>query len=154
MTLTVEGGRNIIRAITNSGDVDRGDYTMSKLMRISIAILGSLVAIVPAFAHHSITAEFSPGKEFTVSGVLTRIEWTNPHIYWFVDVKNENGQIETYAFQGGPPSMYHRVGLRKADWKVGEVVTVTAIAAKDGTKTLGFGELVKYSDGHEIVLNH
>lgn len=109
---------------------------------------------MPVLAHHSITAEFAPGKEFTVTGVLTRIDWTNPHVYWFVDVKDENGNVETYAFQGGPPSMYHRVGLRKADWIVGQVVTVTAIAAKDGTKTLGFGEVVKYSDGHSIVLQH
>ena len=120
---------------------------------LSAALLGLLLGM-PAFAHHSITAEFSPGKEFTVTGVLTRVDWTNPHIYWFVEVKDESGKVETYAFQGGPPGMYHRVGLRKADWIIGEVVTVTAIAAKDGTKTLGFGELVKYSDGHSIVLQH
>ena len=127
---------------------------MNTSQRLSAALVGLLFAILPAFAHHSITAEFAPGKEFTVTGVLTRVEWTNPHIYWFVDVKDEKGNVETYAFQGGPPGMYHRVGLRKADWIIGEVVTVTAIAAKDGTKTLGFGELVKYSDGHSIVLQH
>lgn len=127
---------------------------MNRRHKISFALLGLLLASMPVLAHHSITAEFAPGKEFTVTGVLTRIDWTNPHVYWFVDVKDENGNVETYAFQGGPPSMYHRVGLRKADWIVGQVVTVTAIAAKDGTKTLGFGEVVKYSDGHSIVLQH
>jgi hypothetical protein len=127
---------------------------MSKFHAVSLALLGLLLAAVPALAHHSIAAEFDPSKEFTVTGVLTRIEWTNPHCYWYVDVKDENGKVETWRFQGGIPGLYHRVGLRKEDWKIGEVVTVTAKVAKDGTKHLGFATLFKYSDGHALVLDH
>jgi hypothetical protein len=126
---------------------------MHKASAISIAFFGLFLAVLPTFAHHSIAAEFDPSKDFTVTGVLTRVEWTNPHIYWYVDVKDESGNIETWRFQGAPPSMLHRAGLLRSDWKIGETVTVSAKPAKDGSK-LGFGTLIKYADGHSIVLYH
>jgi hypothetical protein len=126
---------------------------MNKANGILIAFFGLFLAALPTFAHHSIAAEFDPTKDFTVTGVLTRVEWTNPHIYWYVDVKNESGDIETWRFQGAPPSMLHRAGLLRSDWKIGETVTVSAKPAKDGSK-LGFGTNIKYADGHSIVLYH
>ena len=99
-----------------------------------LAVFGLLVATIPAFAHHSITAEFDPSKEITVTGTLTRVDWTNPHIYWYVDAKGDDGQVETWSFEGNPPSTLHRAGVKKEDWKIGEMVTVTAAAVKDGTK--------------------
>jgi hypothetical protein len=107
----------------------------------------------PTSAHHSVTAEFDPSKEFTVTGVLTHVDWTNPHIYVWVDVKGDDGQVVNWAFEGNPPGILHRAGVGKDVFKVGEVITVTAIAAKDGTKHLGFGRLYKYSDGHEVRLS-
>jgi len=119
---------------------------------ILLALFGLLTVAVPALAHHSIDAEFDQSKEFTITGVLTRIDWVNPHIYYYVDVKNDSGQVETWAFQGAPPTALHRSGVKKEDWKVGETVTVTANVAKDGTKHLGFGRMIKYTDGHVVVL--
>jgi hypothetical protein len=110
-----------------------------------------LAAGVPALAHHSLTAEFDPSRVITVTGVLVKVEWTNPHVYWYVDAKNENGQTETWSFESNPPGTLHRAGIRKEDWKIGETVSVTAAAAKDDTKHLGFGKMIKYSDGHVLV---
>jgi Family of unknown function (DUF6152) len=127
---------------------------MSRLHVGLLALLSLVLAAVPALAHHSINAEFDPHKNFTVTGVMKRIDWTNPHIYWYVDVKDANGKVETYRFQGANPRGYHRAGLKKDDWKIGEVVTVSAKAAKDGTSLEGFATQFKYSDGHAIVLDH
>ena len=121
-------------------------------------VLGAMLACsvisaaVPVFAHHSITSEFDPSKEFSIKGVLTKIEWSNPHVYTYADVTDPStGKTETWAFEGNPPGTLHRAGVKKEDWKIGETVTITAVAAKDGTKHLGFLKMIKYSDGHALV---
>jgi len=83
---------------------------------------------------------------------MTSIQWVNPHTYTFVDVKDpKTGKVENWAFEGNPPATYHRAGLRRSDWRVGEDVTVTYAAAKDGTKHLGFLKMIRYKDGHTMV---
>jgi len=123
----------------------------TKMWRGFVAASLLFVASVPAFAHHSFSAEFDGSKEFVVKGVLTKVLWTNPHIYIYMDVTEPNGQVQEYAFESGPPSVLHRAGVGKDDFKVGDTVTMTACPAKDGTKTLGWMKMIKYSDGHLFV---
>ena len=119
---------------------------------VLVAACGLFLGAVPVLAHHSISSEFDPSKEASVRGVLAKVDWVNPHIYTYVDVKDEQtGQVERWAFEGNPPVTYHRAGLVKSDWKIGQTVTLTFAAAKDGTKHLGFCKMIKYDDGHIMV---
>jgi uncharacterized protein DUF6152 len=120
---------------------------------VLLALFGLFVAAVPALAHHSVTAEFNPDREWVITGVLSKVDWINPHTATWVDVKDEKtGKVETWGCEGNPPSTYSRAGVHREDWRVGEVVTMTCIAAKDGSKRWGFLKQIKYhSDGHVLV---
>lgn len=120
---------------------------------VLVALFGWFVAAVPALAHHSVTAEFNPDKEWVITGVLSKVDWINPHTATWVDVKDEKtGKVDTWGCEGNPPSTYSRAGVHREDWRVGEVVTMTCIAAKDGSKRWGFLKQIKYhSDGHVLV---
>jgi hypothetical protein len=122
-----------------------------KYSGIVLAVVCGLAAAAPALAHHSFSAEFDGSKTFVVKGVLTKVDWTNPHIYLYLDAKGPAGKVEQYAFSSGPPAALRRAGIKKTDFKIGDTVTITGAPAKDGTKLLGWLKMIKYSDGHVFV---
>jgi hypothetical protein len=109
----------------------------------------ALLAVVPAAAHHSISAEFDLSKPVKFSGVIKKVDWTNPHIYTHVEVK-EAGKTTIYRVEGGPPNALFRQGWRKDTLKVGETVSVTGIRAKNPT-SMNIGQAtILTADGKRV----
>jgi hypothetical protein len=118
---------------------------------VALSAVAMLAATVPALAHHSFSAEFDGSKTFVVKGVLTKVDWTNPHIYLYLDVTGPGGKVQQYAFSSGPPAALRRAGIKKNDFQIGQAVTITGAPAKDGTQHLGWLKMIKYADGHVFV---
>jgi hypothetical protein len=119
-----------------------------KLLVLSVS-LGTFLATVPAFAHHAFAAEYDALKPVTLKGTLTRMEWTNPHGWIHVDVKDEGGKVESWAIEFGSPNALLRRGLRKTDFPEGVEVVVTGFRAKNGSRTVN-GTAVKLPDGRNL----
>ncbi len=95
-------------------------------MRV-VSVLASILcaAVVSVSAHHSFAAEYDGEKQVTVSGTVVKIDWTNPHIHFFVDVKDDKGNVTQWKFEGYPPNMLVRQGWKRdATMKPGDMVTV------------------------------
>src|SRR5207249_6921467 len=113
------------------------------------AFLYGLASAGSVWAHHSVQAQFDIHKTVSISGTVAKIEWINPHSYLTVNVKNSEGKIQKWAFELGGAGALRRAGMSRADrggLKPGDEVTVTAMAAKDGS-TSGFLQELKIADG-------
>lgn len=113
---------------------------------LAIAALG---AAIPAPAHHSFSAEFDGGKLIELKGVVTRIEWANPHVYFYVDVKDEKGTTTNWGCEAASPGSLHRQGWNRDSLKVGDQVIVGGYPARDGSK-LADARRVTLPDGRRI----
>jgi uncharacterized protein DUF6152 len=108
---------------------------MRARLAIFIAGLGVLAATTPTLAHHSFAAEFDANKPVKLAGVVTKVEWTNPHMWFYIDVKDDTGKIANWALEMGGPNALLRLGWKRDSMKVGDEVTVEARQARDGTNT-------------------
>jgi Family of unknown function (DUF6152) len=98
-----------------------------------LAILGAALAAAPAMAHHSFAAEYDSKKPVKLTGTITKVDWMNPHVYFFMDVEDENGKVTQWGFEMGPPNLLQNAGWTRNTMKIGDVVTVDGTLAKDGT---------------------
>ena len=113
---------------------------------LPVLAVSLLLAALPAFAHHSFAAQYDSQQLMTLTGVITKVEWTNPHIYFYIDVKDQAGKVTNWGLEGYPPNTLKRTGFPRVILKLGESVTVTAYKAKDGSNT-GAGREVTFVDG-------
>lgn len=105
--------------------------------RIPILVTGVLLAaVMPLIAHHSFAAEFDAGKAIRVTGALTKIEWTNPHTYFYLEVKEENGEVVKWSCEAGSPGALSRRGFKRGDLKLGDTIIVDGYRAKDGSRLM------------------
>ncbi len=107
---------------------------MRTRLTIAVVSIAGLLAAVPVVAHHSFAAEYDAEKPIKVTGTVTKIEWTNPHCFFYVDVKNEaSGKTENWGFEMGNPNALLRLGWTRNSLKQGDAVTVEGSRARDGS---------------------
>ena len=118
---------------------------------VSAAIV--VTAAATLLAHHSVPGQFDVSKPMTLKGVISKIDWINPHIYVHLDVKESDGTTNTWALATLPTAMMRRAGITKdsLQGKSGEEVTITAVPARDGSKHLGWINKITYADGHSFA---
>jgi hypothetical protein len=103
-----------------------------RMFATAAALMGA--STVPAIAHHSFAAEYDAAKPITLHGAVVRVEWTNPHARFYVEVKDTNGSATTWNLELASPNVLVRQGWTRNSLKIGDEITVTGSMAKDGSK--------------------
>ncbi len=122
-------------------------------MRLKQAVLvagvGLLAAALPLVAHHSFAAEFDSTKAITLQGVVTKLDWMNPHIWIYLDTKDDSGTVAHWQCEGGPPNTLTRNGWTKDSLKIGDQVNIEGFRSKDGSNTCN-ARSVKLPSGKSV----
>jgi hypothetical protein len=120
--------------------------------RVAISVACILLLAGAAWGHHSFAAEFDSNKPISITGVITKLDWVNPHAYLYLDAKDASGATVHWSFQTLPPSMMRVRGVTRDLFAVGQTVTISGFGAKDGTKSLGWIKRIQYADGRVLQM--
>jgi hypothetical protein len=129
-----------------------GGYAMRTTLSIlAVGAVLFLLAPVWAGAHHAFSAEFDGNKPILLKGVITKMEWVNPHAWIHIEVKKPDGTVEKWMIEGGTPNTLIRRGLKKSDVPAGTEVVVDGYRAKDGSNRAN-GKNITLPDGRQLFL--
>jgi hypothetical protein len=123
-------------------------------MRARLAVVLCLAVVAASaqmLAHHSFAAEFDAARPITVTGTVTKVEWANPHTWFFVDVKDADGTVVNWGFELAGPAQLLRLGWKRDSMKVGDVVTVQASRARDGSNQANARNIVLTNTGQRLL---
>ena len=125
---------------------------MTQVQLAGVALFSIVLSGGPSlFAHHSAAAAYDVDSKVTFTGTVTRLDWKNPHIFYFIDVVDESGKVTNWAIEGSTPNQLYRNGWRKDDLKIGDKVTVTGSSpARNGTPK-AYGGIVTLPDGRRVL---
>ena len=121
-------------------------------MNIRLVVIAAVVAVAAGaqlVAHHSFAAQYDPTKAIRITGTLSKVEWTNPHTYFYLDVKETNGKVVTWGCEGASPTYLSRTGFKKGDVKIGDTLTVDGYPARDGSRLMD-ARRVTLADGRIV----
>lgn len=116
----------------------------------AFTIGGLLLFTASLAAHHSFSAEYDGAKPVKVAGTLTKVEWQNPHIWFYLDVKDANGTVTNWGFSAAPPGVLMRRGITRDALKLGATIHVEGFRAKDGSNNASGGSIT-FPDGRRVL---
>jgi Family of unknown function (DUF6152) len=121
-----------------------------KLAAFVLVAGGLFVAAMPVMAHHSFAAEYDSKKPVKLQGIVTKVDWMNPHVYFYIDVKDESGNITNWGLEMGPPNGLQRSGWTRNTMKIGDEVIVEGTLAKDGSNQANARSVTMASTGKKL----
>jgi len=123
---------------------------MKTRLAVIVAGLGLLLSAAPALAHHAFAAEYDAKKPIKLTGTVTKLEWLNPHTWFYIDVKDDNGKVTNWGFEMGSPNILLRAGWTRNSMNPGDVVTVEGSRAKDGSNNANVKVVTLASTGQRL----
>jgi len=123
---------------------------MKSTLAVVVVAAGFLLAARPIVAHHAFAAEFDANKPVKLTGTVTKVDWRNPHTWFFIDVTDETGKVANWGWELGSPNGLLRAGWTRTSMKVGDVVTVEGSAARDGSNLANAQTVTLKSTGQRL----
>jgi hypothetical protein len=117
---------------------------------VAVVVVGLLLAARPIVAHHAFAAEFDANKPIKLTGAVTKVDWRNPHTWFFIDVRDETGKVTNWRLEMGSPNGLLRLGWTRNSMKIGDIVTVEGSRARDGSNIANAQAIVLASTGQKL----